>query len=362
MNNNIKYIKDQFNDDLLSFIDERIGLADKTPIIIETSSKINLSPLEIEADSVLINLKTINNIKETNDFLKAVNWVLEADGIYACLVESYRQRRIRLKQKYRGIFLQVYLLVDFLFKRVFPKIKPTRRIYRFISADRNRSLSLTEALGRLVYCGFEIVSSREIKNLHVIIARKNGVPLEDPEPSTGIILKMPRKGQFGEEITVYKLRTMHPYAQYIQDYVYYRNHLREGGKFKNDFRISGWGRKLRKLMVDEFPMLINVLKGDIKLFGIRSLSAQYLSLYPEDLQERRLQYKPGFLPPYHADNPNTFEEILESERRYLDAYDRAPLMTDIRYLCKALYNIFLKGVNSSAERKSEDCRDERVRG
>lgn len=122
--------------------------------------------------------------------------------------------------------------------------------------------------------------------------------------------------------------------------------LESSGKFKNDFRITTPGKWMRKYWIDELPMLINVLKGDMKLVGVRPLSAQYFNLYPEDVQRERCRYKPGLLPPFYADIPNTFPEIVESERRYLQAYSRSPLKTDLSYVLKIGYNIFWKRVSS----------------
>jgi hypothetical protein len=44
--------------------------------------------------------------------------------------------------------------------------------------------------------------------------------------------------------------------------------------------------------------------------------------------------------------PKSFEEIVESERRYLLAKKEAPLTTDLKYFFKAFYNIFFKKARS----------------
>ena len=118
-------------------------------------------------------------------------------------------------------------------------------------------------------------------------------------------------------IRVFKFRTMYPYSEYLQDYIYKNYRLQEGGKFNHDIRINGTGRLMRKYWIDELPMLINLLKGDLKLVGVRPLSKQYMSLYDPDLQQMRFEFKPGLLPPFYADMPKTLPEIQESERKYL---------------------------------------------
>jgi lipopolysaccharide/colanic/teichoic acid biosynthesis glycosyltransferase len=161
-----------------------------------------------------------------------------------------------------------------------------------------------------------------------------------------MFIRLNRIGKHGKMIKVLKMRTMHPYSEYLQDYVFDKNKLEEGGKFANDFRVTTLGRFMRRFWLDEFPMFYNLLKGDIKLVGVRPLSPQYFSLYTRELQQHRIRFKPGMIPPYYADLPKTFEEIMESEKKYLDAYERRPIRTDIRYFFKATYNILFKKVRS----------------
>ena len=140
---------------------------------------------------------------------------------------------------------------------------------------------------------------------------------------------------------------MHPYSEYLQDFIYEKFNLQDGGKFKNDFRITYWGRFLRKLWIDELPMFYNLLKGDLKLVGPRPLSLHYFNLYNEELRKRRLKCKPGLIPPYYADKPKTLDEIMKSELKYLQSYEKKPKITDIKYFFQCFYNILFKGARSS---------------
>ena len=114
---------------------------------------------------------------------------------------------------------------------------------------------------------------------------------------------------------VYKLRTMHAYSQFLQEYIYNQNDLKKGGKINDDFRISFEGKFFRKFWIDELPMILNVLKGQMKIVGIRPLSPHYFSLYSEKLKNMRIKCKPGLIPPFYYDMPNTFEEIMKSEQK-----------------------------------------------
>ena len=104
---------------------------------------------------------------------------------------------------------------------------------------------------------------------------------------------------------------------------------------------------MRKLWIDELPMIINLLRGDLKLVGVRPLSQHYFELYSEELRAKRIKVKPGLVPPFYADLPKTLEEIQASEDRYLEAYFRRPLLSDFKYFCKAFYNIVFRKARSN---------------
>jgi lipopolysaccharide/colanic/teichoic acid biosynthesis glycosyltransferase len=89
-----------------------------------------------------------------------------------------------------------------------------------------------------------------------------------------------------------------------------------------------------------------LLKGDLKIVGVRPLSLANFSTYPQYLQDKRTKVKPGLIPPMYADLPKTKEEFYRSEERYLDSYLNSPLKTDVKYFFKAIYNIIFKKARS----------------
>lgn len=293
----------------------------------------------------IVNLKPVNSVRFLNKFFESINHSLQQNGTFIMCVETLPQRRRRQYRKYRVLYPLVRF-VDFTLHQAISKLRLTRRLYFALTKGRNRIITLTETLGRLISCGFEIQNHQYINGKVYIAARKISKPLYDMKPTYGLICTLNRIGKDGRQIKLYKMRTMHPFAEYLQDYVYKLNELDEGGKFKNDFRITAWGHWMRKLWIDEQPMWFNFLKGDLKLVGVRPLTRQYFELYPEDMQKKRTQVKPGLIPPFYVDMPSTFDEVVESERRYLDAYNHAPLRTDMKYLVTALYNIFIKRARS----------------
>jgi lipopolysaccharide/colanic/teichoic acid biosynthesis glycosyltransferase len=296
--------------------------------------------------SALINLKRVNDLREINKFFYEVNHSLPMEGLFIGCVETKFLRRQRLFRKYPVPFNRIYYILDFILKRIFPKLAATRGLYTLITKGRNRVLSRTETLGRLYAAGFEVVKKQFIGNNLFFVVRKVKEPLFDYEPVYGLVFKMPRIGKGGKTIYVYKMRTMHAYSEYIQKYVYEKNKLAEGGKLKDDFRVSYIGKFFRRYWIDELPMLINLFKGDLKIVGVRPLSQHYLSLYSSELIELRNKVKPGLVPPFYVDMPKTLNEIMASELKYLQAYQKNPFRTDLKYFFLSFRNIFFRRARS----------------
>ena len=314
--------------------------------VLSTTTVFNITGLLHKKYDYIINLHRLNDIKNLNYFFEAVNSKLELKGYFFCCVETKDQRKSRLLKKYPPLLNWIYYTFDFIIKRVLPKIKFTRRLYFFLTRGENTVITRAEALGRLSRAGFIIKQESFIGNKLCIEARKSGDPIPMDGKMYGPLIALPRIGREGKLIKVYKLRTMHPYSEYIQDYVYKLHALQDGGKFKNDFRITSWGAVCRKIWLDELPMLINYARGDMKLVGVRPLSKHYFELYDKEVQERRIKYKPGLIPPFYADMPADLEQIQASELKYLDSFDKYPFMTDFRYFLKSWWNIWFHKARS----------------
>lgn len=302
--------------------------------------------LEDNTYTSIIHFRRINTFPYINKFFEAVNAKLPIGGIFVTKVETNDLRKIRLMEKYPPVINKLYYTSDFFLKRVFPKLPVTQQLYYYFTKGRNRVLSKTEVLGRLYSCGFKILEERYISNRLYIVAEKFREPAFDDDPSYGIVYPMRRVGKGGKIINVYKFRTMYAYSEYLQEYIYEKNSLDTGGKFKDDFRVSRVGKLLRRYWIDELPMIINVLKGDLKIVGVRPLSRHYLSLYTPELQNLRKKFKPGLIPPYYVDLPETMEEIMDSEMRYLKAYEKHPFLTDVKYFFLVGYTILFKKARS----------------
>lgn len=304
--------------------------------------------LEVTAEAgCIICHQRLNDMRYINKFLEAMNRQLAPEGYLVGCLETSGQRRKRQMEQVISPLNKLYVGIDYVVGRVLPKLPYVKRLYFGLTKGRNRALSEMEAYGRLYSCGFCLVDSTVIDGKLYFIARKVKEPDYNMEATYGPLIRLRRVGKGGKIIKVYKLRTMAPYSEYIQELIYQRYGLGEGCKMKDDPRINEVGKFCRKLWLDELPMVINLLKGDLKLFGVRPISKHYFSLYPEEFQEYRKKFKPGLLPPLYVEIPQTMEDVVDIERRYLEAYERRPLLTDLHYIQRLFYNILIKKVRSN---------------
>ena len=346
------HLKGIKNLELLNYLESKhIGKAASECTVLSTDDKLSVAnlpdPSEFqESYSSIINLKKVNEIQKLTEFFCAINNRLEIGGRFVSCVETAEFRKERLYKKFPKGINSSYYFLDYLGKRVAPKLPGINKVFFFLTANRNRVLTSVEVLGRLAYCGFRIVETKKVDNLLYIDVEKIKYETNLPERNYGFFFKMNRTGYQGKNIQVYKVRTMNAYSEFLQDYIYDTNNLDKGGKFKDDYRVNFMGNIMRKLWLDEVPMIYNWFKGDLKLVGVRPLSNHYLSLYSDELKEKRFNFKPGLVPPYYADMPETIEEIMESELRYFEAYEKSPLKTDVSYFFRALKNIVIKKARS----------------
>jgi lipopolysaccharide/colanic/teichoic acid biosynthesis glycosyltransferase len=150
------------------------------------------------------------------------------------------------------------------------------------------------------------------------------IKLDSPGP---IFYRHKRLGKDGEEFWLYKFRTMVADADEIL-HVRNRKLLKEfkngDWKLKNDPRITPLGRLVRNLTLDEFPQLVNVLKGDMSLVGPRAYLRKELEdqikKYPKTKSYMKdiLSIKPGVTGPWQTSGRNeiSFDKRARMDREY----------------------------------------------
>ena len=297
----------------------------------------------------LVDLTLLNDAKGINRRFCIVNQKLPDDGIYVCCYRPQEYMKAKLLARFpKGLNWIVYCLYFFR-KRVLPRLLLTSRLYYDVTKGRKRMLSKTEVLGRLYYCGFEVDEIVPMGHIEYVFAHRHSQPYPQEQLKVyGPLIKLPRVCKNKEIRYFYKFRTMHPYAEYIQKYVFdARGGMDIADKSNDDWRITTWGKFMRKYWLDELPMLINWIKRDVKLVGVRPLSRTMFETYPEWLQEKRTKSKPGLIPPFYIDHPNTFEELFASEDKYLTEYLEHPIRTDIKYFFLTMRSIVTRKTHSA---------------
>ncbi|SDW42954.1 exopolysaccharide biosynthesis polyprenyl glycosylphosphotransferase [Marininema mesophilum] len=105
------------------------------------------------------------------------------------------------------------------------------------------------------------------------------------ETKGSIFYKQERVGQNGRRFHIIKLRSMRTDAE------------KNGPQWaaKDDPRVTGVGRFIRKTRIDEVPQLINVLQGDMSLIGPRPERQVFTEKFCQEIPEfkQRLLVKPG---------------------------------------------------------------------
>jgi len=143
----------------------------------------------------------------------------------------------------------------------------------------------------------------------LLIISAIAVKLTSPGP---ILYLQKRVGRNGKLFTIYKFRTM------VKD-----AHKKGLGYelVEGDARITKVGLFLRRWSIDEFPQLINVLKGDMSLVGPRPTLEYQVKQY-DDFQRRRLEVRPGMtgLATVSGRNLLSWNERIELDVWYVDNY------------------------------------------
>lgn len=109
------------------------------------------------------------------------------------------------------------------------------------------------------------------------------IKLTSPGP---LIFKQERVGLHNRPFKMYKFRSMEVQTEREEQ---------KGWTVKNDPRVTGIGRFMRKTSIDELPQLFNVLKGDMSLVGPRPERPQFVEKFREEIPRYMVkhQVRPG---------------------------------------------------------------------
>lgn len=351
----LKTIRNEAGEKVAEYISEVLNLKAMNNI----NTLLMPSTLSLPSDNVIIDgvravvdLKLLNRTGHINKYIKGINQILPDGGLYVARFESQRQREKRFFSHKCGFISKIEKFLDFGVHRVIPRLKYFKKIYFAITKGKYRVVSLAEAMGRIASCGFALIEHREIDGFTFAIAMKTRLPLTGYTPTYGPFVRLNRIGKNGKIIKVYKFRTMHPFSEFIQDYVVKMNGYNKVGKPANDFRVTSWGRLFRKYWLDEVPQVLNVLKGQMRIVGVRPLSPTRFNELSEFLKTERVREKPGCIPPYVSLNmpsadTNVKAEVLYMWEKAIQDNRLSRSAVNLRFFCSAVYNILTNRIVSA---------------
>lgn len=150
-----------------------------------------------------------------------------------------------------------------------------------------------------------------------------------------VVYTQVRVGRNGRNFNIYKFRTMVQNAEAETGPVISSN---------EDSRVTKIGRILRKLHIDEFPQLINVLKGEMSFVGPRPERPHFVERFCKRLPvySKRFLVKPGItgLAQVHGRYDSNFEHKLRYDLAYINNMN---FLLDIKIIILTIYSSFLGG-------------------
>jgi exopolysaccharide biosynthesis polyprenyl glycosylphosphotransferase len=150
-----------------------------------------------------------------------------------------------------------------------------------------------------------------------------------------IIYRSWRPGIGGEPFCCLKFRTMRQHADQIQDDLEPFNES-SGALFKirDDPRMTGVGRLLRRFSLDELPQLINVLRGEMSLVGPRPLPMRDFQRL-EEWHKKRYLVLPGITGLWQVSGRSEldFDDLVRLDFLYLERWS---MLLDLSILLKTI--------------------------
>lgn len=307
---------------------------------------------------LLIGRTRINDVLRLNQFMQFCTEHTSMGGYFVIHYMPLENVVNSLKRRYQGLLYWLVFIPHFIWYRAIPKIPWLEKLYftpmlswldtihLSLVKKRNRALAKAEVWGRLSFFGMNVLAESKGDDELYILAQRVAQPVQNKLPSFFMIAALEKVGLDGEIIHTHKIRTMFPFSEFLQKRIFEDHGLAATGKFADDFRLTEYGRFIRKYWLDELPQIFDWLRGDVKLVGMRATSPHFLSLYPRKLYDLYIQIKPGLIPPIFDENTTGFDQIVEVEMTYLQRYWARPFLTDVRYFIKTFTDIVFRGIRS----------------
>lgn len=161
-----------------------------------------------------------------------------------------------------------------------------------------------------------------------------------------VMFRQVRVTQYGKQFRIFKFRTMVNNADKIGAQV----------TTKNDSRVTRVGKILRKLRLDEFPQLFNIILGDMSFVGTRPEVVKYVEKYTDEMMatlllpagvtsEASIQYKDEELLLSIADDADEtyIYEVLPEKMKYnLRSIEKFDFFSDIKTMVRTVVAVTKK--------------------
>jgi sugar transferase (PEP-CTERM system associated) len=240
---------------VLGFLDDAPGVHDKLPagydLLGKSKDLLNIAD-ELQPDLILVSLSNMRGSFPADDLLQC------------------RLRGIRVEdwptfyEKQTG-------------KILVSGLRPSWLIF----SDGFVKTNLTQTLKRVTDVILAVVGLALSFTLMGVIALAIKASSKGP-----VLFRQERVGQSGRIFVVYKFRSMFVDAE---------RHSGAVWATQDDPRVTRIGRVLRRLRLDEWPQLINVLKGDMSFVGPRPERPEFVRILQRQIPfyMERLSVKPG---------------------------------------------------------------------
>ncbi|PKB16756.1 exopolysaccharide biosynthesis polyprenyl glycosylphosphotransferase [Flavobacterium sp. 5] len=209
--------------------------------------------------------------------------------------------------------------------------------YDYIPVISQRTISLDDSLNKIIKRSFDIIFSFLIIMgiLSWLIPILAVIIRLDSNGSLFFVQK--RNGLNNKEFNCFKFRSMEI------------NELADIEQVsKNDTRITGVGKFIRKTSIDELPQFFNVLMGDMSVVGPRPHMVSHTNMYAERIDKFMVRHfiKPGIT---GLAQTKGFRGEVESDKDIINRvrYDifyieKWSLLLDLKIIFKTIFNT-LKG-------------------
>ena len=177
-------------------------------------------------------------------------------------------------------------------------------------------------------------------SLPLMLAAALAIRLSDGAP---VLYSQTRTGRDGKEFKIYKFRTMRTDAE------------KDSGPMlaqENDPRITGLGRFLRAVRLDELPQIWNVLNGDMSIVGPRPERPFFVEQFAAEMPEYAYRHnvKPGItgLAQVYGKYNTTPYDKLVYDLMYIQ---QCSIVTDLSIIIQTVKVLFTKSATEGVEKK-----------